>query len=49
VLGGQAEDTEAIQKREDVRRNDLKDEHGRKSNPKQAYPFVVRSVVKVQS
>ena len=49
MLGGQAEDAEAIQKREDVRWNDLIDEHGPKSDPKQAHPFVVRSVVKVQS
>lgn len=49
MLRGQAEDTDTIQKREDVRRNDLIDEHPRKRSPKQAYPFMVRAGIKVQS
>ena len=49
MLRGQTEDVDTIQKREDVRRDDLIDEHPRKRDPKQAYPFMVRTGIKVQS
>ena len=48
VLGRQADDVEAVEKREDVRRDDLEAEHSHEGGPEELETFGVRLGVKVE-